>query len=357
MTAHGGTGIAQSRAAPDHADLRLRDRFGRVARDLRVSLTDRCNLRCTYCMPAEGLQWLPTRDTLDDGEITRLIRIAVEELGIRAVRFTGGEPLLRRSLERIVAFTASLRTDEGARPDIALTTNGLGLAHRAAALKEAGLERVNISLDAVDPAVYASITRRDRFHDVVDAIDAALRTGLEPVKINTVLMRGVNEDQTVPLARFCVEKGLHLRFIEQMPLGPHMAWDRAEIVKAEEIRGILAGEFELEPVPRDDPSAPAARWWASPKNGGRGGDIGIIASVTEPFCGACDRTRLTSDGQMRTCLFARTETDLRSPLRAGAGDREIALIWARGMREKKAGHGIDDPGFIQPERGMSAIGG
>lgn len=331
----------------------MRDRFGRVARDLRVSLTDRCNLRCTYCMPAEGLEWLPTDQTLTDAEVMRLIRIAVERLGIRAVRFTGGEPLLRKSLEEIVAFTAALATDEGHAPDTALTTNGLGLHRRAAALRDAGLRRVNISLDAIDPEIYAKISRRDRLADVIAGIDASIKVGLTPVKINTVLMRGVNEDQAVPLARFALERGVQLRFIEQMPLGPHTAWDREEIITSAEIRQILGAEFDLEPGEREDPAAPASEWFVRDS----GATIGIIASVSEPFCGSCDRTRITSDGQLRTCLFSRTETDLRTPLREGAPDREIAQLWAGAMWEKKAGHDIDDPTFIQPQRGMSAIGG
>ncbi|HHW83714.1 MAG TPA: radical SAM protein, partial [Actinomycetales bacterium] len=235
--------------------------------------------------------------------------------------------------------------------------NGLGLARRARGLREAGLHRVNISLDALDREAYTRIARRDRLDDVLAAIDACVEAGLEPVKINTVLMRGVNEDEALPLTRYCVERGLRLRFIEQMPLGPHEAWDRSQIVTAAEIRGILAQEFDLSPVRRDDPSAPASRWILTPHRGGRSGEVGIIASVSEPFCGACDRTRLTADGQMRTCLFSRSETDLRGPLRAGASDRELAEIWAGAMWNKKAGHDIDDPRFIQPDRGMSAIGG
>lgn len=341
--------------APDR--LELRDRYGRVARDLRVSLTDRCNLRCTYCMPADGLEWLPTEQTLTDQELQTLLRIAVTELGIRSVRFTGGEPLLRRSLEELVAYTASLRTDQGRAPEIALTTNALGLAHRAAALKAAGLDRVNISLDALERDVYAAISRRDRLPDVLAGIAASMRAGLTPVKINTVLMRGTNEDQALPLARYAAKHGLHLRFIEQMPLGPHTAWNRADIVSAAEIRQLLAAEFELRPAPREDPASPATLWLATARDGGMAGTVGIIASVSEPFCANCDRTRLTSDGQMRTCLFSRTETDLRTPLRAGASDAEIARIWAGAMAQKKAGHDIDDPGFVQPARGMSAIGG
>jgi len=337
--------------------LHLRDRYGRVARDLRISLTDRCTLRCTYCMPAEGLEWLPGGETLTDGEITRLIRIAMELLGVEEVRFTGGEPLLRRSLENIVAAVAGLRTRTGSRPEISLTTNGLGLARRAGALRAAGLDRVNISLDAVDPVRYAQIARRDRLADVLAGIAAAAESHLLPVKINTVLMRGVNEDQAVPLLRFALARGHQLRFIEQMLLGPRHTWRRDAFVPATEIRALLASTFQLTPVPRADAAAPASLWEVAPSPGLPGGLVGIIASVSEPFCGSCDRTRVTADGQLRTCLFSRTETDLRGPLRSGWTDEEIASRWAGATWSKPAGHGIDDDGFEPPARTMSAIGG
>lgn len=343
--------------APAASRLQLRDRHGRVARDLRVSLTDRCNLRCTYCMPAEGLEWLPTEETLTDDEVVRLLRIAVELLGVREIRFTGGEPLLRRSLEDIVAAAAGLRTADGQAPDLAVTTNGLGLDKRAATLQRAGLSRVNVSLDALDPAQYGALARRDRLPDVLAGLAAAREAGLGPIKVNTVLIRGVNEDQSVPLLRYCLQQGFGLRFIEQMPLGPPHTWNRAELVSAAEIRKLLSAEFSLEPAPREDPSAPAALWKVTPGADHPGGTVGIIASVTQPFCAACDRTRITADGQMRTCLFARTETDLRGPLRAGADDATICELWAAAMWRKPAGHGIDEDGFVQPDRTMSAIGG
>ncbi len=337
--------------------LELRDRHGRVARDLRVSLTDRCSLRCTYCMPADGMEWLATADVLSDAEVVRLIRIAVERLGVEEVRFTGGEPLLRRSLEEIVAATAGLRTARGAAPATSLTTNGLGLSRRAPGLRAAGLDRVNISLDAIDPERYRTIARRDRVRDVIDGIDAAQAAGLAPVKVNTVLMRGVNEDQAAPLLRFALARGLQLRFIEQMPLGPRHTWDRRDFVSAPEILALLGAHFRLTAVARDSVAAPAALWRVEPADGLPGGTVGVIASVSRPFCAACDRTRLTADGQLRTCLFARTETDLRTPLRSGASDEEIALIWAEATWAKPAGHGIDDAGFVPPDRTMSAIGG
>jgi cyclic pyranopterin phosphate synthase len=327
----------------------LLDRWGRVATDLRVSLTDRCNLRCTYCMPAEGLDWLAKDSLLTDEELNRVIGLAVRELGVNEVRFTGGEPLLRRGLERIIEATAALRP----RPNISMTTNGIGLARRAEALAEAGLDRVNVSLDTLRPDRFETLARRDRLADVLAGLAAARETSLSPVKVNTVLMRGVNDDEAVPLLRHCVDHGYELRFIEQMPLDPQHGWDRRNMVTAEEILDRLATEFDL--TPQDEPrdAAPAERWLV---NGGPD-VVGIIASVTRPFCAACDRTRLTADGQLRSCLFSQTETDLRGPLRAGADDAELAALWRDMMWAKPAGHGINDPSFSQPDRPMSAIGG
>jgi cyclic pyranopterin phosphate synthase len=328
----------------------LTDEFGRTATDLRVSLTDRCNLRCAYCMPAEGLEWLPRPDLLTDDELLRLIELAVTRLGISEIRFTGGEPLLRRGLPGIVERTAALTP----RPEISLTTNGIGLDRLAAPLRAAGLDRINVSLDTLTPAVFVELARRDRMADVLAGLAAAAAAGLQPVKINTVLMRGVNDDEAVSLLRFCLEHGYQLRFIEQMPLDAQHGWRRAEMVTADEILATLGTEFTLTP---DDPaergSAPAEVFLVD----GGPARVGIIGSVTRPFCGACDRVRLTADGQLRNCLFARTENDLRLPLRAGASDDELAAIWARCVRAKLPGHGINDPGFLQPARPMSAIGG
>lgn len=336
----------------------LVDKFGRVAHDLRVSLTDRCNLRCTYCMPEEGLDWIDSDLTLSDEEVIRLIRIGVEQLGIRMVRFTGGEPLLRKNLDMILRETKKLRTDEGLPPETALTTNGLGLARKAEALAEAGLDRVNISLDTIDPEIYAELTRRDRIKDVFAAIDAAVATGLNPVKINAVVMPGINEDSLTDLARFALTKGAQLRFIEQMPLGPREQWSRGDMVTADDILDKLREEFDLTPAEAPRGSAPAALWHASTPSG-LSGSIGVIASVTRPFCGDCDRTRLTADGAIRNCLFATqdSETSLRDLMRAGGSDEELARAWAGTMWLKKPGHGIDDEGFLQPDRPMSAIGG
>lgn len=336
----------------------LADRFGRVARDLRVSLTDRCNLRCTYCMPAEGLDWMPTEQTLDDDEMIRMITIAVEKLGIRQIRFTGGEPLLRKSLEKIIAATKELTTDEGKPVGTAMTTNGMGLARRAKKLADAGLDRVNISLDTLDPELYARLTRRDRLKDAVAAIDAAIEAGLTPVKVNAVVMPGVNEGSITELARFALQKGAQLRFIEQMPLGPPEQWERAQMVTAQDILDELATEFEMTPAEEPRGSAPAALWEVTDlADGSVTGQLGVIASVSHPFCGNCDRSRLTTDGAIRNCLFSNSETSLRDLMRAGASDDELAERWAGAMWVKKPGHGIDDVGFLQPDRPMSAIGG
>ena len=327
----------------------LLDRFGRVATDLRVSLTDRCNLRCSYCMPAEGLDWLPTDEVLSDDEVVRLIAIAVERLGVREVRFTGGEPLLRRGLTDIVRRTAALRP----RPETSITTNGLGLTRTAAALAAAGLDRVNVSLDTVRREDFHTITRRDRFDDVVAGLEAAAAAGLGPVKVNAVLLRGINDDQAPELLRWCMERGYELRFIEQMPLDAQHRWSRDSMITADEIFASLGGEFVLDPAEEPRGSAPAELFRV---NGGPH-TVGVIASVTRPFCGDCDRTRLTADGQVRNCLFAREESDLRAALRGGASDDQIADRWVAAMATKRAGHGIDDPSFLQPDRPMSAIGG
>jgi cyclic pyranopterin phosphate synthase len=338
------------------ADPRLVDQFGRVATDLRVSLTDRCNLRCSYCMPAEGLDWLPEERVLTDDEVVRLITVAVERLGVDEVRFTGGEPLLRRGLEKILSATNGLRTASGTSPQTALTTNGLGLARRATALATAGLQRVNVSIDTLDRERFARITHRDRLPDVLAGLRAAADAGLVPIKLNAVLLRGVNDDEAVPLARFALEHGYELRFIEQMPLDPQGAWNRHEMITAAEILERLEAELALTPAdPATRGAAPAETWLVA--DGERTGRVGIVASVTRPFCGDCDRTRLTADGQVRNCLFAGGETDLRGLLRDGADDETLARAWRADMWAKRPGHGIDDPAFLRPARPMSAIGG
>jgi GTP 3',8-cyclase len=328
----------------------LTDAYGRVATDLRVSLTDRCNLRCAYCMPPEGLDWLPTPEVLTGDEIIRLITIGVETLGIREVRFTGGEPLLRRDLADIVAATAALDP----RPDISLTTNGIGLDRRAVGLKAAGLDRINVSLDTLRPEVFRKLTRRDRLDDVLTGLAAATAAGLTPVKVNAVLMRDLNDDEAPELLAYCLARGYELRFIEQMPLDAQHGWKRTEMVASGEVLASLSAAFELsEDIEHLRGAAPAETFLV---NGGPA-RVGVIAAVTRPFCGACDRVRLTADGQIRNCLFARSESDLRSALRSGATDAEIADRWRAAVSSKLPGHGINDPSFLQPDRPMSAIGG
>ncbi|HEY2505895.1 MAG TPA: GTP 3',8-cyclase MoaA [Streptosporangiaceae bacterium] len=328
----------------------LTDSHGRTATDLRVSVTDKCNLRCAYCMPAEGLDWLPKPELLTDDEMVRLVGLAVTRLGITEIRFTGGEPLLRRGLPDIVRRAAALTP----RPEISLTTNGIGLDRLAGPLSAAGLDRINVSLDTLTPEVFVQLARRDRLADVLKGLKAAVDAGLAPVKVNTVLMRGVNDHEAAALLRFCLERGYRLRFIEQMPLDAQHGWRRENMVTADEILAMLSADFVLKP---DDPaergSAPAETFLVD----GGPHHVGIIGSVTRPFCGSCDRIRLTADGQLRNCLFARTENDLRAPMRAGASDDELAEIWQRCAAAKLPGHGINDPGFLQPSRPMSAIGG
>jgi len=326
----------------------LQDRFGRIHTDLRVSLTDRCNLRCTYCMPEEGLAWLPRPELLTDDELLRLVRIGTERLGIRSVRLTGGEPLLRRGLPGLVARMAAFP----AAPELSLTTNGVGLARTAVALAGAGLHRVNVSLDTLRRDRYQEITRRDRLPDVLLGLAAAQAAGLAPVKINAVPVRGVNEDEIPELAAFAVEHGYRMRFIESMPLDAQGAWERERMVPAEEILERLRERFTLEPVPREG-SAPAEEWRVA----GTGAVVGVIASVTRPFCGGCDRVRLTADGQLRNCLFASQESDLRALLRDGADDGAVELAWRASVAGKGPGHDIGSATFRRPERPMSAIGG
>ena len=328
----------------------LADGFGRVATDLRISLTDRCNLRCAYCMPPEGLDWLPSPALLTDDEVVRLARIGVERLGITEIRYTGGEPLLRRGLTGIVARTAELRP----RPEISVTTNGIGLARLAGPLRAAGMDRVNVSLDTLRPETFRELARRDRLGDVLDGMAAAAAAGLRPVKVNAVLMRGLNEDEAPSLLRYCLDRGYELRFIEQMPLDAQHGWRRENMVTADEILDSLTAHVKLTAAdPAERGSAPAETFLVD----GGPARVGVIGSVTRPFCGTCDRVRLTADGQIRNCLFARDESNLRDPMRAGASDEELAGLWRRAVAAKLPGHGINDPGFLQPSRPMSAIGG
>jgi cyclic pyranopterin phosphate synthase len=331
----------------------LLDTFGRVATDLRVSLTDRCNLRCTYCMPAEGLDWLPRKQLLRPDELARLMHIAVTRFGVTDVRFTGGEPLLARHLEQVVAAAARLQP----RPKISLTTNGVGLARRANALAEAGLDRVNVSLDSMDRTRFAAITRRDKLDEVLAGLAAAKDAGLAPVKVNAVLDPVTGREDVVALLRFCLDHGYQLRVIEQMPLDAGHRWNRDSALSAEDVLTALRPHFGLRPDPAPRGSAPAELWLVDAGVGTPAGKVGVIASVSQAFCSSCDRTRLTADGQIRSCLFSTEETDLRGLLRSGADDDAIEAAWRAAMWAKPAGHGINDPGFVQPDRPMSSIGG
>ncbi|WP_407676079.1 GTP 3',8-cyclase MoaA [Prauserella sediminis] len=341
------SGPAATTPRPDNPA--LIDTFGRVATDLRVSLTDKCNLRCSYCMPAEGLEWMPGDQVLSDDELVRLMDIAVGRLGVTDIRLTGGEPLLRPHLEDLVARITSLEP----RPRLSMTTNGIGFAKRAEAFAEAGLDRINVSLDSVDPETFERITRRDRLRHVLDGLAAARDAGLEPVKINAVLIRGENDHEATSLLRFALENGYRLRFIEQMPLDAQHGWDRTNMITATEILDLLSTEFTLTPSPAERGGAPAERWLVD----GGPAEVGVIPSVTRPFCAACERTRLTADGAVRSCLFSNDETDLRMLLRGGASDEDIANVWRDTMWGKLAGHEINEAGFAQPLRPMSSIGG
>lgn len=337
---------------PEFENSELRDTFGRVHRDMRVSLTDRCSLRCTYCMPADFADWLPSEHLLNTDEMLTVLDVATH-LGINQIRLTGGEPLLRPDAVEVVRRINQLQK----RPRISLTTNALRLPDLAKPLAEAGLERVNVSLDTLDADRFKQLTHRDRFEDVIAGLEAAKAAGLTPVKVNAVLMRGVNDDEAIPLLRHALAHGWNLRFIEQMPLDAGGLWARTHMVTADEIMQILSSEFELTPVPGRG-SAPAEEFLV---NGGPG-KVGIIASVSRPFCGACDRLRLTADGQFRNCLFAQDETDVRQVLREESWTlarkrQEIANVLHRVTHAKLPGHGINDPAFVQPPRPMSAIGG
>ena len=332
--------------------LPLVDTYGRVHRDLRVSLTDRCNLRCTYCMPADFADWIPSPELLTTDELMTVLDVATR-LGITGVRLTGGEPLLRPDVVDVVRRINDLPQ----APRISLTTNALRLTDLAQPLRDAGLERVNVSLDTLDRERFKTLTYRDRFDDVIAGLRAATAAGLTPVKVNTVLMRGVNDDEAIALVQRALDEGWQLRFIEQMPLDAGGLWARSTMVTAEEIHQQLAEKFSLTPVETRG-SAPAEEFLID----GGPATIGIIASVSKPFCAACDRLRLTADGQLRNCLFARDELDLRAALRDESLDdearraeveRRLRLVVA----DKLPGHGINDERFVQPDRPMSAIGG
>ena len=326
----------------------LVDKFGREARDLRVSITEKCSLRCTYCMPEAGLPAIARNDLLTATEIGRLVGIAVRDLGVRDIRFTGGEPLMRNDLVEIIARSAEVA--EGA--SISMTTNGIGLDKRVDELVAAGLTRVNISLDTVDRDHFARLTRRDRLPAVFAGIKGAQAAGLTPLKINAVLMRDTLAG-AIDLLEWSLANGCRLRFIEQMPLDADEAWARDNMIDAAELLAVLGTRFDLSLPHREDPSAPAEEWIVD----GGVGTVGIIASVTRSFCAACDRTRLTAEGTVRSCLFGDDETDLRGLMRGGASDHDLAEWWRAAMWGKQAGHGMDRADFVRPQRSMGAIGG
>ncbi len=324
----------------------LVDPFGRTVRDLRISVTDRCNLRCTYCMPADGLDWAPRSEILTYEEIERVARVCVERFGFDGIRITGGEPTVRANLAVLVETLARLGVD------LSMTTNGVSLALVAADLRAAGLRRVNISLDSLRPERFAGITRRDDLHRVLDGVDAAVAAGFDPVKVNCVLMRGVNDDEILDLAAFGRDRGVVMRFIEFMPLDADGAWTSAAVVSQDEIVATIHAVHPLETVPEPG-SAPAQRF----RYRDGGGEIGVVASVTRSFCSTCDRVRLTADGQFRSCLFAVREADLRSVLRSGGSDGDVAAAIEAEVGTKWAGHTIGQVQFTRPARSMSQIGG
>ena len=337
----------------------LVDPFGRTIRDLRISVTDRCNFRCTYCMPAEGMVWLPKSEILSFEEIERVARLFVERYGVDGIRLTGGEPTVRAHLPVLVAKLAKLVVPaDSASPlagqpiDLALTTNGATLVNCVDELREAGLGRINISLDTLDREKFERMTRRDELERVLAGIDAARSAGFSSVKINAVVERGANDDEILDLAEFGRAKGVEVRFIEFMPLDAEGHWVNDKVVSQDEIVARIAAVHPLEPVPARG-AAPADRWRYLD---GRG-SVGVIPSVTKPFCGDCDRVRLTADGQFRTCLFATTEFDLRSLLRDGSSDDVVAAEIERAVGTKWAGHQINQVNFIRPKRTMSQIGG
>lgn len=341
----------------------LVDPFGRTIRDLRISVTDRCNFRCTYCMPAEGMTWLPRSEVLSFEELEHVARLCVERYGVDGIRLTGGEPTVRAHLPVLVAKLATLVVPiESASPrrgqpiDLALTTNGATLTNCVDELRAAGLGRVNISLDTLDRERFERMTRRDELTNVLAGIDAAIGAGFSSVKINAVIERGVNDDEIVDLAEFGRAKGVEVRFIEFMPLDAEGHWVNDKVVSQDEIVARIGAVHPLESVPARG-AAPADRWRYID---GRG-TVGVIPSVTKPFCGDCDRVRITADGQFRTCLFATSEFDIRSVLRSGLAGRElddaVASVIERAVGTKWAGHQINQVNFVRPKRTMSQIGG
>ncbi len=327
----------------------LLDTFGRVADDLRISVTDRCNFRCIYCMPAAGLPWLPRDEVLTFEEITRLTRILVEGCGVRTIRLTGGEPLVRKGLEDLVAMLAAIDPSL----DMAMTTNGILLREKAGALKEAGLKRLNVSLDTLYAERFRDMTRRDSFDRVLDGLEAAKEAGFSPIKLNVVVMKGKNDDEVLDFARLARREGYEVRFIEFMPLDADGIWSQDTVVASREIIEAIDRQFPLEPVANDRP-APATRFRF--KDGSKGG-IGVIPSVSDAFCRICNRIRLTAEGHIRTCLFSLQEQDVKALLRGGASDEEIRDFVVAAVWQKEEGHKIGQADFIKPAKSMSQIGG
>jgi cyclic pyranopterin phosphate synthase len=325
--------------------MELIDRFGRVHTDLRISITDRCNFRCAYCMPAEGMQWLDRSDLLSFEEIERVTRILVEQCGVTSVRVTGGEPTVRARLPVLIEKLARLDVD------LAMTTNGATLALMAHELRAAGLRRINISLDSLDPERFRALTRRNDLHRVLEGIDAAIAAGFDPVKLNAVLMRGINDDEVVDFLRLGRDRGITVRFIEFMPLDAQGEWSADRVVPYAEILDRARRHFEFEPVERGNEPAERFRYLDGP------GEFGVIASVTQPFCESCDRMRLSAEGQLRNCLFAHDHVDLRSILRSGGSDADVIAAVAGEVERKWAGHAIGQVHFIRPSKSMSQLGG
>lgn len=327
----------------------LIDRFGRVHTSLRVSVTDRCNIRCFYCMPAENVRFLPRREILTFEEITRFVRVCAA-LGVTKVRLTGGEPLVRADLPRLVEMLAGIPGID----DLAMTTNGLLLAEQAGPLRRAGLHRLNISLDALNEETFQRISRRRGLAKILDGIQAAIQAGFTRIRLNAVAIRGITEPEIIPLAEYARQHRLELRFIEFMPLDADQAWQRALVLKGEEIRALLEEHYgPLQPAPRSDPAQPAVDFFYADGEG----KVGFINPVTQPFCHECNRLRITAEGQVRNCLFSVAEWDARRLLRGGATDEQIAELIRDCVGAKKPGHGIDQPDFVRPGRAMFEIGG
>jgi len=337
----------------------LVDPFGRTIRDLRISITDRCNFRCTYCMPQEGMQWLPRDEVLTFEELERIARLFVERFGVDGLRLTGGEPTVRAHLPVLVQKLAQLRVPAGtpspfagAKPDLSMTTNGATFRLLAHELRLAGLERVNISLDTLQREKFLAMTRRDELVRVLDGIEAAKEAGFSPVKINAVVERGMNDDEIVDLAGWARDTGVEIRFIEFMPLDADGAWGREKVVSQDEIVAAIDAVWPLELVPARG-AAPADRW----RYRDGGGTVGVIPTVTKPFCGDCDRVRITADGRFRTCLFETRDFDLRAVIRSGGTDDDLAAEIQRAVGTKWAGHRIGTVHFRRPNKSMSQIGG